>query len=483
MLPFVPLLLGLGTGLLGVSKWGSGLLDDVAEERRANKIKASLAGLFDPQPKPGGTGLLGADLLEPAPVPDQVQGSGQVQPRGVDENAFGGEAGKWYPKDYADREEQLFADLAKNEDPNAFEQGMNANADQMMKDMAGPPVPVGVVAKRDDPTLQEGGPRGSGLLGAPDRAQSLQIAQRLMGTPFVRETGNKLLEGLMTQYAGDQGAGERAAMADERALAGQLMQQRHFEEESKRLAKEFEQNVIKFGTEHAFRVWKENNDQLIANRQVQVQEAHQRFLERGLPPGVRAPGDGFSPTGERTIVLPDGRAVQQYAEGSKGYEERAGALDSLALMATQTDRMIKILQQNKHGVTGTAEGEVQTLYSDIVSQMGKLRELGTLQQGDLEFIQRALPNPSEIKNLATSDPRMIASFQELLKQIDQRYRNSSARFAVSGVRGSMAFPDVARAGEGGKAAAPKAPPAGFEVEGEAPKGGRFSTAPKREGSR
>jgi hypothetical protein len=276
---------------------------------------------------------------------------------------------------------------------------------------------------------------GSGLLANPnDPQRQLAFASGIMGLPGQMAQGSQLLNA-----------------AFQRAQAGQ-----QFEQQEGRLGSQFERTYQQQGAQ-----WQAGHDlarqqlqETIAYRdqsqqnwlaqfqQQQRQFAAQQSLERQRLELARNADERAQAALDARGGLPAAPAGQAWVASAlgpvlaplPGTKDYAVAVDTDGAFETATariDRMLAIMQGEERTVggrkvraggsgstalTGEKAAELSSLRAELISDIAKLRNLGVLQGGEMERIDEALPDPTKVGSLLSSDAYTFKAYGTLKDQ-------------------------------------------------------------------
>jgi hypothetical protein len=278
---------------------------------------------------------------------------------------------------------------------------------------------------------------GTGLLADPTNpANQLQFAAGVAGLPGQQARGLEMLNSAF----GRAQQGQQFAQSEARqgAQYGQSLAQsgEHFDR-SYGLQQQQQQAAA---AQHQLQA-----QQWLATFEAQRAETAQRLgMDRqrlgmeGERMQMAREAAAAKPDGAGALSLPKGYMPFQSASGvvampipgTDDYAKAVGTQSDIASAAARVNRMRDLIEGKESTVNGVkvrsgGQGselfgpkaqEYTTLYSSIVADVAKLYNKGVLQQGEMEEIQRALPNPSDWGAGVTGNKRMGKAYADLADQ-------------------------------------------------------------------
>ena len=274
-----------------------------------------------------------------------------------------------------------------------------------------------------------------GISERPRIGPQLELAAGLMGSPYLRDVGNQIMQQLITGSAAEQGTRERlsAEMAFRAAMQGQRIeaQNEQFAVQDQRLRDEFAINVEKYGQEFAWEKYKFGQEQLTKRREF---EARRKQAEAQLAlSSQRYTKDGgiIYPTGD-----PNNPMGVFYSPGTEGYQDRMNYMDDFAMMEREVTNLINLVENN---ITAVGEGKARgdAIYARVGAQLRKLQGYGVLNgPGEAEMFKQGFRDPAD-----WTDPFLAPNYRETLRILQQEVRPKFERWSQQGiVHGSMALP-------------------------------------------
>lgn len=112
------------------------------------------------------------------------------------------------------------------------------------------------------------------------------------------------------------------------------------------------------------------------------------------------------------------------------------AFDELQGLETSVDTVGQMLESIKtHGseAFGTESGNQAFIYGQLVSEVAKLRNLGVLTPGELEFVAEGMTDPSSFDGAFTGQERLEQNYQTLLLFMQKKIRDANQRYAYWGI--------------------------------------------------
>lgn len=105
--------------------------------------------------------------------------------------------------------------------------------------------------------------------------------------------------------------------------------------------------------------------------------------------------------------------------GTQVHNDAQSEIDSLMTAHREMTDLITSFEKHGFESVGAESGAQSVRYGSILAAMGKLREMGVIDQKEYERLQDQLPNPGEA-NLFTSNSSALASYNQMLDQINVR---------------------------------------------------------------
>jgi hypothetical protein len=160
---------------------------------------------------------------------------------------------------------------------------------------------------------------------------------------------------------------------------------------------------------------------------------YQYLVSQGVPPeqALAAFGTSFAPAGTRAPAAPSG---YQWVDPSNPTElqpipggppavEREQAVGRLQQAMTNIDKLKGLMSEHGSSIwLGAASGEAGQLRSSIIADIAVLRNLGVIQQGEMEFIERSLMDPTSFSSLFTWDAKAQEQYSTLRSQFEERLK-------------------------------------------------------------
>jgi len=112
------------------------------------------------------------------------------------------------------------------------------------------------------------------------------------------------------------------------------------------------------------------------------------------------------------------------------------AFDELQGLETSVDTVGQMLESIKtHGseAFGTESGNQAFIYGQLVSEVAKLRNLGVLTPGELEFVAEGMTDPSSFDGAFTGQERLEQNYQTLLLFMQKKIRDANQRYQYWGI--------------------------------------------------
>lgn len=285
---------------------------------------------------------------------------------------------------------------------------------------------------------------GTGLLADPTNPQAqAQFAAGLMQMPRMREAGVTLLNQMMNR--GQQG---------EQFNMSQAQQDRQWQGGQARQAEQFDRSLAQSnqhwqgGQDRQAQQWQAQH-QLALAEEARQQQAHalqqqqrRQALAQGAAGAPGAAGDALpklSPGWGYTQGA-DGQAVAMPVPGTVPYQEAITRRDSLASAISNVERIMDISFGEEKTVNGTkvraggkgvewggaASGELSSNYSRLIESLGQLANAGVLQVGDVERLQKSLPDMSALSSHIGLNSTNKAAYEAVRKQFREKLKGHYA---------------------------------------------------------
>lgn len=286
-----------------------------------------------------------------------------------------------------------------------------------------------------DPQGGMGGAQGAGLLADPgDPRRQAQFAQGILGSgvPGAGKLGMGVLEQALA----------RATQAREGALGreqqqgqfnvSQERQGSQYQQTEARLAEQFRQQfgLSQSESERAAKQWQ-------ATFSAQRDETGQRLqmerdriaLERQRMEGAGEPGTaggkipaGYLPTmsatGPTLMPMPGTKPYADAVEGERNLataDQRIGSMLDIFAGKERTTAQGRVVRDGGSGTElyGEQAARLSMIRSQIMSDIGKLQNLGVLNPGDVERLDKTLPDPTSWHGPLTKNSSIVAAYEQL----------------------------------------------------------------------
>lgn len=226
---------------------------------------------------------------------------------------------------------------------------------------------------------------GSGLLADPwDPVNQMQFGAGLMTSPGLESQGSSIFNQVLAQ----QGQAQR--------LESTFVEQRAQNDVARQdAAREFDAS---------FNQDERHFQQGLAHKSAMQQD---RFDFQGAAAAasrldeIQGPEYGNVPAGEEVKWLtdtgnPNGPPIRLVVPsvGTERNNQAREKLQNSGRMVADIDEVIGLLNSGGLDFVGKKSGRLAQLYGNVISGMGQMRDLGTLQPGDIELLQSQLPDPS-----------------------------------------------------------------------------------------
>ena len=351
---------------------------------------------------------------------------------------------------------------------------------------------------------------GSGLMRDPGNIQAqLEFVRGVMGmAPRQQAAIRAMVEPIMARAAsadmtregwGRQERFTREGWAEQRAQSeiGEANVQRRFEvtetrineqhaDQERRLREVFEFDKQRYGEEKAWQKYtfgqemglrwaaearQRNAAQLeAAHKSLEIEKARRELAGGGLPrlsPGYE---HILLPTGVMTdkplapgqhgpVRKDPGMLVARPVAGTPDWVKADAEVRNIDTLINNVESLQQSVRDKGTQMFGPEGAEQGPLYSSIVSSIGSLRKLGTLQEGDLKRLTDEIPNPAGWSGKTTSSDRVIAALEELRRQAIEEQRANARSYR--GWNLNMVDPDK----RGGQSQGRAQPPEGSRALG------------------
>lgn len=246
---------------------------------------------------------------------------------------------------------------------------------------------------------------GSGLLADPNnQANQLRFASNIFGLPGGASIGAGLLE---------QSLGFGQQTKQQQSLFGQQDTQ--------------QQNEFGF---------KASQNQLDRMQKLDLANQKSRALFDANAAALAATGGaniGSIAAGHHRIETSPG----QFADiPNRDTPRWTSAVDEIQGLETSVDTVGQMLESIKlHGseAFGVESGNQAFIYGQLVSEVAKLRNLGVLTPGELEFVAEGMTDPSSFDGSFTGQERLEQNYQTLLEFMQKKIRDANQRYAYWGI--------------------------------------------------
>jgi len=283
-----------------------------------------------------------------------------------------------------------------------------------------------------------GGFQGQGLLADPgDPRRQAQFAQGILASPVpgAGRLGVSVLEqalGRATQAR--EGALNRDQQAGQFATTEQR-QREQFSATEARLTEQF-QREFGFSQEEAqrhAREWAASFDAQRKETAARLGIEQQRLdLERarvdrtgtGIPSGYMPT---MSATGPTLMPMPGTKPYADTVETERSLataDQRINAMLDIFVGKERTTQGGRVVRDGGTGTElyGEQAARMSMIRSQIMADIGKLQNLGVLNPGDVERLDKTLPDPTSWHGPITSNSSIVAAYQ----QLQQEFRNKLA---------------------------------------------------------
>lgn len=301
----------------------------------------------------------------------------------------------------------------------------------------------------EGPQGQMGLTGGSGLLADPtDITRQMQFAQGLMGLPggaralqtYEPIIGRALQSKQWTQQQETQAKqyGQTEARLTDQFEKNYGLSQDQAAEMAKQHLAQQEQWTKSFEAQRADAA----NQQRLAQARLGIDYKQLALSEATAATAARQAGVPKLPMGYGLVDSASGIVAAPY-QGTKEFAEAKDGESALVSATADIDKFMDIFagkekvgsdgKTRRVGGTGTEligekSGTLGQLYSNILSSIGKLHNLGVLNVGDVDRMTKTLPDPSTFSSSWRANKTMQASYDELRREFDEKlgsYRKSN----------------------------------------------------------
>ena len=127
----------------------------------------------------------------------------------------------------------------------------------------------------------------------------------------------------------------------------------------------------------------------------------------------------------------------KYLPGSQPYVTAEQGVGNLEASITNIENLMSSIDQYGSEYYGAESGKQALMYGNALSAMAKLRDLGVLQKADIDMMQAQMTDPSSLAGLSTKKSTMKAQYQEVLKQLRDKYKAHLKSYESWGIKGNL----------------------------------------------
>ena len=177
-------------------------------------------------------------------------------------------------------------------------------------------------------------------------------------------------------------------------------------------------------------------DELLYNRQQDALDRDLEFAQMALDAqnnegiGIE-PRLGSVPQGMQEVIDPEsGERRLEYITGAPKQMDQISADAVYAAAIDDIDRMQGMIEKHGTELFGKDASTMRLLRGQILSHIAKLRNMGVLQQGELEMLEQQLPDPSSYASIPKFRSAMSQAYKELSDQFKRRRTDEARAFGL-----------------------------------------------------
>jgi len=124
--------------------------------------------------------------------------------------------------------------------------------------------------------------------------------------------------------------------------------------------------------------------------------------------------------GENMLIQgPDGPQLVPIPGGKVSREAQAKAA-SLGRLERNVAELSDLVGEYGTELFGEVSGQMEAIHGAILGDLKNMFELGVLQQGDIEFLNKLVPDPTTLGNVKTGRKRLQAQYGRLMQEVQDR---------------------------------------------------------------
>ncbi len=137
---------------------------------------------------------------------------------------------------------------------------------------------------------------------------------------------------------------------------------------------------------------------------------------------------GNIPSGYNRYMTPEGQPIDRPNIGSTDYQKATGQAQATYQNIANAKKMIQLVKEHGSEAFGDKSKVMSNLYGDIIAAVADLQNKGVLQQGEMEQVQQALPNPGDWGSTFTANDSILAAYEQFLSQLESKLEGQKSQF-------------------------------------------------------